>query len=95
MIIKLYIAGDSEKSRLNAADVEKALVRMELDSGLLEIVDVLQQPQAAMGDEILATPTLLVQSAAGTRRVVGDFGNTEKMMKVLDFGNTVSVRGAE
>lgn len=95
MIIKLYIAGDSEKSRVNAADVKKALGRMQMDPGLLEIVDVLHQPQMAMEDEILATPTLLIQSAADTRRVVGDFGNTEKMMKALDVGNIVPARGGE
>ena len=95
MIIKLYIAGDSEKSRLNTADVKKVLVRMKKDPGQLEVVDVLEQPLVAMADEILATPTLLVQSHAGTRKVVGDFGDTEKMMKLLDFSDTVQARGGE
>ncbi len=95
MIIKLYVAGDSEKTRINITDVETVLKRIEKDPAFLEVVDVLLHPQAAMDDQILATPTLLIQRSGNTQRVIGDFGDTEKIMKILDPGNTALTEDGE
>ena len=85
MVIKLYIAGESEKSRHSVENVQVALKRIRKDPDLLEVVDVLQQPYMAIDDQILATPTLLIQSAGGERRFIGDFSDSEKVLKILDF----------
>ena len=86
MIIKLYLAGDSEKSRINISDVETVLKRIKKEPRILEVVDVLQYPQAAMDDQIMATPTLLIQRPESTQRIIGDFKDTEKILKIINFG---------
>lgn len=46
----------------------------------LQIIDVLEDPEAAEGDKILATPTLIKQLPPPLRRIIGDLSNTEKVL---------------
>jgi circadian clock protein KaiB len=50
----------------------------------LEIIDVVQHPQVAEDDKILATPTLIKQLPPPLRRVIGDLSDTEKVLMGLD-----------
>jgi circadian clock protein KaiB len=50
----------------------------------LEIIDVIQQPQAAEDDKILATPTLIKQLPPPLRRVIGDLSDTDKVLLGLE-----------
>ncbi len=44
------------------------------------IIDVLEQPQLAEDDRILATPTLIKQLPPPLRRVIGDLSDSEKVL---------------
>jgi circadian clock protein KaiB len=46
----------------------------------LQIIDVLEDPEAAEDDKILATPTLIKQLPPPLRRIIGDLSNTEKVL---------------
>jgi len=50
----------------------------------LDIIDVLQQPDAAETDRILATPTLIKQLPPPLRRVIGDLSDKEKVLLGLE-----------
>jgi circadian clock protein KaiB len=50
----------------------------------LEIIDVLENPQLAEDEKILATPTLIKQLPPPLRRVIGDLSDTEKVLLGLE-----------
>lgn len=50
----------------------------------LEIIDVLEHPQLAEDEKILATPTLIKQLPPPLRRVIGDLSDTEKVLLGLE-----------
>jgi len=51
----------------------------------IEIVDLLQQPQLAKGDQILAIPTLVRRLPEPVRKIIGDLSNTERVLVGLDL----------
>ena len=50
----------------------------------MEVIDLLQKPQLAAGDQILAIPTLVKAIPKPARRIIGDLSNTEKVLVGLD-----------
>jgi circadian clock protein KaiB len=50
----------------------------------LEIIDVLENPQLAEDEKILATPTLIKRLPPPLRRVVGDLSDRDKVLLGLD-----------
>ena len=50
----------------------------------LEVIDVLEHPDQAERDKILATPTLIKQLPPPLRRVIGDLSDKEKVLLGLD-----------
>jgi len=52
-----------------------------------EIIDVLEQPEAAERDRVLATPTLIKHSPGEERRVIGDLGDLELVRKWLNLSD--------
>ena len=58
----------------------------------LEIIDVLENPQLAEDEKILATPTLIKQLPPPLRRVIGDLSDTEKVLLGLEVRPTASAK---
>ncbi len=51
----------------------------------LEIIDVVEHPQIAEAQRILATPTLVKQLPLPLRRVIGDLSDREKVLFGLEL----------
>jgi len=51
----------------------------------LEIIDVIENPQLAKDEKIIATPTVIKMLPAPIRRIIGDFSNREKVLLGLDL----------
>ena len=51
----------------------------------LRVIDVLQQPQLAEDEKILATPTLIKELPPPLRRVIGDLSDKEKVLLGLEL----------
>jgi len=51
----------------------------------IEVVDLLEQPEAARRDQIVAVPTLVKVSPRPSRVLVGDFTKLERVLKGLDI----------
>ena len=78
--LKLYVAGDSPKS-LEAYANLKRLCEQHIDHPYeIEIVDLLENPGLARGDEILAIPTLVRRVPAPLRRIIGDLSDTDRVL---------------
>ena len=50
----------------------------------LQVIDVLEQPQLAEDEKILATPTLIKQLPPPLRRVIGDLSDKDKVLLGLE-----------
>jgi circadian clock protein KaiB len=83
-ILKLYVTGTSPRTR-QAIDNLQRICEQDLH-GLyhLEIIDVLEHPQQAEDQKILATPTLIKQLPPPLRRVIGDLSDREKVLLGLE-----------
>jgi circadian clock protein KaiB len=51
----------------------------------IEVVDLLEQPQLAAGDDIVAIPTLVRKLPAPMRKIVGDLRDTERTLVGLQL----------
>jgi circadian clock protein KaiB len=81
--LRLYVAGNAPNSMQAIVNLE-AICRKHL-KGIhkLEIVDVIEQPLRAMGDGILVTPSLTKLSPQPATCIVGNLGDTNKVLLAL------------
>jgi circadian clock protein KaiB len=49
------------------------------------LIDLLENPQLARGDQILAIPTLVRNLPTPMRKIIGDLSNTERVLVGLDL----------
>ena len=83
-ILTLYVTGTSPRTAI-AIDNLNRICAQELDGRYeLEIVDVLEDPQRAEDEKILATPTLIKQLPPPLRRVIGDLSDKDKVLLGLE-----------
>lgn len=84
--LRLYVAGQSPKS-LKALGNLKRLCAEHLPSSRyeIEVVDLLEQPRLAAGDEIIAIPTLVRRLPAPMRKIIGDLSDAERVLVGLQL----------
>jgi circadian clock protein KaiB len=83
--LRLYVAGQTPKS-LRALTNLKQLCETHLTGKYhIEIIDLLENPQLASGDQILAIPTLIRKLPEPMRKIIGDLSNTERVLVGLDL----------
>ena len=64
----------------------KRIVDEHLDGRYqIEVIDLLENPQLAKGDQILAVPTLVKDLPLPLRKIIGDLSNTERVLIGLDL----------
>jgi len=84
-LLKLYVTGKTPRSERAIANL-KAICEEELNNQYeLIIIDVLERPQLAEEEKILATPTLIKQLPPPLRRIIGDLSDKEKVLLGLDL----------
>jgi len=84
-ILKLYVTGTTPNSERAIANLRR-LCEEELDEKYeVIVIDVLERPQLAEDEKILATPTLVKALPPPLRRVIGDLSDTEKVLLGLDL----------
>jgi circadian clock protein KaiB len=89
-ILTLYVTGTSPRTKVAIENLER-ICQQELDGRYeLEIVDVLQHPQRAEDEKILATPTLIKQLPPPLRRVIGDLSDKDKVLLGLEVRPSAS-----
>ena len=58
----------------------------------IELIDLLENPQLARGDQILAVPTLVRRLPEPVKKIIGDLSNTERVLVGLDLRPAGEVR---
>jgi circadian clock protein KaiB len=78
--LRLYVAGQSPRSLRAYANL-KALCEEYLAGRYeIEIVDLVDDPDRARSDDILAIPTLVRQIPLPLHKIIGDLSNTEGVL---------------
>lgn len=83
--LRLYVAGQTPKCLAALANLKKICEKHMPGEYAIEIVDLLEQPQLASGDQILAIPTLVRKLPEPMRKIIGDLSNTERVLVGLDL----------
>jgi circadian clock protein KaiB len=83
--LRLYIAGNTPRSVSALNNLKKYCEEHLTDQYTIEIIDLLQNPQLAEGDQILAVPTLVKKVPQPVRKIIGDLSNEEKVLVGLDI----------
>lgn len=65
-------------------NLEAALEAIGVDLGFLQFVDVLENPQSAYANGVMATPMLVIGTGRSSQRVVGTLDNTEYIRRFLE-----------
>lgn len=83
--LKLYITGRTSRSENAISNLQRICAEELTNNYVLQIIDVLDQPQLAEDEKILATPTLIKELPPPLRRIIGDLSNSEKVLLGLDL----------
>ena len=84
-ILKLYVAGVSQKSAEAIRMITEVCEKYLKGRYELAIVDIYQQPSLARGEQIIAVPTLIKMLPLPLRRLIGSMANLNKVLVGLDL----------
>jgi circadian clock protein KaiB len=84
-LLRLYVAGQTPKSMTAFRNLKMICEQHLAGRYQIEVIDLLENPLLAAGDQILAIPTLVRRLPAPMRRIIGDLSNTERVLVGLDL----------
>ena len=84
-VLRLYVSGASPKSVRAIATVKKVCEEHLANHYELEVIDVYQKPTLAMGEQIVAVPTLIKKLPLPLQRLIGDMSNIEQVLLGIDL----------
>ena len=83
--LRLYVAGQTPRSVTAFSNLKKICDEHLAGRYRIEVVDLLEHPQLAAGDQIVAIPTLVRKLPAPLRKIVGDLRDHERALIGLDL----------
>ena len=83
--LRLYVAGMTPKCTEAFANLKKLCEEHLKGCYSIEIVDLLENPKLAQGDQILAIPTLVRKLPEPIKKIIGDLSDTERVLVGLDL----------
>lgn len=83
--LHLYVAGQTAKSLRAFANLKELCENHLAGQYHIEVIDLLQQPMLAKGDQIIAIPTLVRRLPPPIRKIIGDLSNTERVLIRLEL----------
>lgn len=83
--LRLYVAGQTPKSLLAIANLKRIVEENIAGRYTIEVIDLLENPALAAGDQILAVPTLVRHLPPPLKRIIGTLSDTERVLVGLDI----------
>jgi circadian clock protein KaiB len=83
--LRLYVAGKTEKSVKALTNLKRYCEEHLKGQYKIEVIDLLEKPQLAEGDQILAIPTLVRKVPEPIRKIIGDLSDEEKVLVGLNI----------
>lgn len=83
--LRLYVAGQTPRSLTAFKNLKEICEEYLKGEYHIEVVDLVENPALARGDQILAVPTLVRKLPQPIRKIIGDLSNTERVLVGLDI----------
>lgn len=83
--LRLYVAGQTPKSIEAFANLKKIAETHLKGQYRIEVIDLMENPELAKGDQILALPTLVRKLPEPVKKIIGTLANEEKVLVGLDI----------
>jgi circadian clock protein KaiB len=83
--LRLYVAGQTPKSVTALANLKNICETHLAGRYRIEVIDLLEHPQLAAGDQILAVPTLVRRLPEPLKRIIGNLSDMERVLVGLDL----------
>jgi circadian clock protein KaiB len=78
--LRLYVAGQTPKSIRAFANLKTVCDKHLKGRYQIEVIDLLEHPELARGDQIVAIPTLVVKLPQLVRKIIGDLSDTDRVL---------------
>jgi len=78
--LRLYVAGQSPKSVQAIENLRRVCEEHLPGRYQIELIDLVEHPKLARGDEIIAVPTLVRKLPEPMRKIIGDLSDTEQVL---------------
>ncbi|MBC7663594.1 MAG: circadian clock protein KaiB [Caulobacter sp.] len=82
--LRLYVAGQTAKAMAAFDNLKRVCEEHLAGRYTIEVVDLLENPRLAAGDQILAVPTLVRKFPEPIHKIIGDLSNEERVLVGLD-----------
>lgn len=83
--LRLYVAGQTPKSITALANLKIICEERLAGRYQIEVIDLLEHPQLAAGDQIVAVPTLVRRLPEPLKRIIGNLSDMERVLVGLDL----------
>jgi circadian clock protein KaiB len=83
--LRLYVAGQSPKSLTAFANLKKLCDEHLAGRYRIEVIDLMERPQLARDEQIVAIPTLVRKLPEPIRKIIGDLSSTESTLVGLQL----------
>ena len=83
--LRLYVAGQTPRSLTALKNLKDICEEYLKGQYHIEVIDLMENPTLARGDQILAVPTLVRKLPQPIRKIIGDLSNTERVLVGLDI----------
>jgi len=84
-VLRLFVAGATDRSRQAILRVRELCADGLKGRVGLEVIDIYQQPALARTNQIVATPTLVIELPKPLRRFIGSLANIAALFAELDL----------
>ena len=89
-VLRLYVTGTTSQSTRAISNIRKICEEHLEGRYELEVVDISQHPTLAIGEQIIAAPTLIKKLPLPLRRFIGDMSHTERILLGLDLSKAAA-----
>jgi circadian clock protein KaiB len=83
--LRLYVAGQTPRSLEAFSNLRKICEEYLKGGYSIEVIDLLENPKLAKGDQIIAVPTLVRRLPEPVRKIIGTLADTERVLVGLDL----------
>lgn len=83
--LRLFVTGRTSQSQRAIENLQRICDTDLAGIYEVEVIDVLENPDLAEGEKILATPTLVKRLPEPVRKIIGDLSDREKVLWGLDL----------
>ncbi len=86
--LRLYVAGQSPRSVRALENLRRVCDEHLPGRYTVEVIDLVEHPKLARGDEIVAVPTLVRKLPEPIRKIIGDLSDTDQVLVGLQLRPT-------